>query len=376
MNVLCAFLIIIAFFLILANIAGFPSCVSFATLAAKIRPSPTAAIGPLVTLSLLLAVPASARAQGFSDVPAGSPYAAATAYLKEKGVLSGYADNTFRPSLRVNRAEALKMIIAPLADADALAAATSSPFGDVPEGAWFLPYVELARTQFRAIDGPPAKANFLGANPVKKAEFLKMLFAAYGIDAKTAYGDLTIPIANDVLRSDEWFYPVMRYGVTASMLLVNPDGTLEPQQELTRGDVALLLHRFLTYREGRRTQALLSAAESDILNVLKMFEEQNIIQAELASARAMLAARGALHSKPEEPLVKGAVKTAEGFRALVRAYQAGAQGKYDESIALAKDAWQLAERAKEFSPSLATLAGQMQTVASSMADEARTLKAR
>lgn len=345
-----------------------------ATVSANIRPVVIPSVG-LTSLAFLLALlPCGVQAQAFSDVPQGSPYAAASAYLQAKGILSGYADGTFRPTASVNRAEALKMIVAPLATQTDLAAQTSSVFADVPADAWYLPYVELARAKFKAIDGPPAKPKFLGADRVKQAEFLKMLFVAYGVDAKGAYSDLTIPIANDVLRSDEWFYPYMRYAVTASMVQVNADGTLQPQKELTRGDVALLLHRFLTYREGRRTQALLSAAESDILNVLKMFEEQNIIQAELASARAMLSARGALQSKPQDALVKGAVKTAEGFRALVRAYQAGAQGKLDEAITLAGDAWRLAEKAKEFSPSLATVSAQMQTVAKNMADEARGLK--
>lgn len=344
------------------------------TIRSNIRFVSTHSIGFALFLAFLGLIPVGVGAQAFSDVPAESPYAQAAIYLRDKGILSGYSDGTFRPAVAVNRAEALKMIISPLSKPEELASKVSSVFEDVPVGAWFLPYVELAREKFRAIDGPPAKPKFYGSNTVKKAEFLKMLFSAYGIDVKALYGDLPIPLSNDVLKSDEWFHPYMRYAITASMIIVNADGTLEPQKELTRGEVALLLHRFHTYREGRRTQALLSAAESDILNVLKMFEEQNIIQAELASARAMLAARGALQSKPDDPLVKGAVKTAEGFRALVRAYQAGAQGKLEDSITIAGEAWNLANKAKEFSPSLSSLATQMQAIAKSMADEARNLQ--
>jgi hypothetical protein len=49
-------------------------------------------------------------------------------------------------------------------------------------------------------------------------------------------------------------------------------------------------------------------------NLLKMLDAKDINQAKYASARAILTSRGALASKPNEAVVKGAVKTAERFR--------------------------------------------------------------
>lgn len=328
-------------------------------------------------LSLLLAslaLPASTFAQAtssFSDVPASDPLSPAVEYLKSQGILQGYSDGTFRPKQTVTRAEAVKLIVAPLVTPEQLAAYTASTFNDIPAGTWYLPYTEAALQKLKAIDGPPSKPAFKGANGVTLAEFLKIMEKANGIDPNTAYGEIKTPISTDVVNSTDWFYGPIRYAVTSSMIIVNADGTLTPGKTLTRSDVAGLIYRHMMYKQGRRTQALLSEAEGEIVNVLQLLDSKDIMQADLASTRALLAARGALASRPDEPIVKGAMKTAEGFRSLVSAFIAGSTGQYQQAVDLAGAAWQLANKAREFSPSLDTLATQMQTVAKTMADEAR-----
>ena len=168
----------------------------------------------------------------------------------------------------------------------------------------------------------------------------------------------------------------MRYALASSIMTVNTSGQLEPARELTRADIAVFLYRFVMYQQSRRTQALLSETENEIVNVLQQLDAKDINQATYASARALVAARGALTSKPDEPLVKGALKTAEGFQLLVQAYAAGTAGKLDDVITLTKKAWTTADEARTFSPSLATLATQMQTIAKNMADNARALQAK
>jgi len=155
--------------------------------------------------------------------------------------------------------------------------------------------------------------------------------------------------------------------------MIGAYGLLHPDRALTRGDCALILHRFLMYKQGRRTQALLSEAESEIIIILGALEKNDIVTAEHASARGLLAARGAHLSKPDEPIVQGALKTAEAFRALVRAYRAGLNKDYAQVIKLTGDAWNLGARAKELAPSLASISDQVQKIAKGMADSARSL---
>jgi len=328
----------------------------------------------IFTLSMLL--PSLAQAQtaaAFKDIPTGTALAEAADYLRSVGVLSGYADGTFRPDQKVNRAEAIKLIIAPLLKAEALAALTTTPFSDIKAGDWYLPYVEAAR-QNSIVDGPPAKTAFNGTSPVTKMEFIKMLLLAYQIDP-TSYSEISLPLSSDVTDPTAWYYPYLRYAITASMTMVTSEGTFDPGRALTRGDTAIILYRFLMYRNGKRTQALLSESESEILIVVGSLKENNPEQAEFASARALLAARGANAGAPNQSIVQGALKITEAFRAIVRAYRAGINQQFDETIRLCGDAWNLAATGKTLSADLATLSDQVQTLAKNLAESARVAKA-
>lgn len=332
-----------------------------------------------------MVLPSVAAAQdaakpSFKDVPADHFAFAAVEFLKANNVLQGYPDGTFKPEKVVTRAEAVKIIVSTLVGADQLAKVTGTQYTDVPSGAWYIPYIEFARGPLGMIDGPPATTTFRGDAPVKKAEFLKILLQGYKnvsqdpVDALSMYSEIRLPLSSDVSSPDDWFYPYMRFAMASSMTLPNEQGFLLPGKELTRAEVSVLLYRFLMYRQGVRKQALLSLAESEILNILKLLDQKNVAEADYASNRGYLAARGALNSKhtpEEEGLIKGAVKTSEGFVALVDAYQSGAAGDLNGVVTHASDAWHLAEKAKEFSPSLQSIADQMQQISKNMADQAR-----
>ena len=58
-----------------------------------------------------VALPASASAAGFSDVPASNPYYAAISALSSRGIISGFADGTFGPDKLVLRKQFAKMIV-------------------------------------------------------------------------------------------------------------------------------------------------------------------------------------------------------------------------------------------------------------------------
>ena len=332
----------------------------------------------LLTLSVLSS-PLAASAQGvvpsFKDVPATHAAFNAVEYLKEKGVLAGYSDGTFRPNTKVNRAEAVKIIVGSVVSKETIDAYPAAKiYSDVAVDAWYAAYVAYAQEKLGIIDGPPKKTQFLPTQPVKKAEFLKMFLIANKIDASAAFSDLSGPLSPEVNAPSQWFYPSARFAIASSMTMADTNGMLQPETELSRGDVALLLFRFDMYKQGRRNQALLGETEAEIAGILKDLEAKNADRAFMASNRALIAARGALLSKPDEAIIKGAVKTAEGFQTLVRAYQAGIAGNLDDVIRLCGDAWHLAEKAKEFAPSLEPLAMQMEAIAKNMADEARGLQ--
>jgi len=317
-----------------------------------------------------LLLPISAHAdQSFSDVPESHYAHKAIEFLKKNGVINGYEDGTFQPNKAVNRAEAIKMITGPLIDQDQLALVTGTPFDDVPDGAWYLPYVEAAR-QNNIIDGPPKKTSFLGSNQVLKAEYIKMLIRAYQED-ENSYSEIRLPFSTDVSNADDWFYPYMRFALSSSMTTINTSGVLQPGKKLTRAETAEMLYRLIQYKQGNRTQDLLTNAENEIIVTLGMLDQNNLTAAQHASARALIAARGALTSKPDSNLVKGALKITEAFRSVVRAYQEGASGNFAEVVRLSGESWNLGAKAQEFDPSMAKLAEQVQSISKQMADGAR-----
>ncbi len=323
-----------------------------------------------------LAVPLSVHAadtQSFSDVGPTHQAFAAAEYLKAKNIVQG-TDGKFNPDAKLTKAEAVKIFVAAIAQPGQLDKASNPGFTNIPAGAWYEKYVYLG-AELGVIDGPPKATTFDDKQFVTKAAFIKMLIGARQIDAMSSYGDIKLALSPDEKDVARWDYPYMRYALASTITTVNKDGLLQPELQITRAQMAIFFYRLDMYRAGRRTQAGLSETEANIVAALQMLDVKRIDDAKYASARSRLTALGALQSKPNEPIVKGAVKTAEGFQTLILAYEAGMNGELDKVLTLAKDGWNLAEKAKQFSPSLTNIAVQMQTIAKNMADEARRVKA-
>jgi hypothetical protein len=321
-----------------------------------------------VTVSSLLFIvllPGRCFAQNsnFPDVPAEHFAYEAIAYLSSKNIVQGYNDGTFRPNALVNRAEALKMILQPGSE-------TTSPFTDVQSGDWFLPYVEEARTR-NIIDGPPVSTLFRGSDPVQKVEFLKMLELAFESHPLQSFSEIRLPLAEDVQDVALWYYPYMRYGLTTALIESSTDGLLLPSMMLSRARAAVLLYRMLLTNAGKRTETLLALTEKEVHAVLADLERENFSRAAFASARALLYARGSHIRSPNSPVVVGSLKVTEGLRALVRANEAMTRQDFPEVIRLSKDAWQLADSAKNRTNAVVPLADRVQDMAAQLATIAR-----
>lgn len=323
----------------------------------------------VIPCACLLAWTGTASAASFSDVPKDHFAADAIGFLGDRGVLTGYADGTFKPDKKVNRAEALK-IIASVFIPESRANALKSRYNDVSDGEWYLPAIEWALDKGGVIDGPPKATDFHPTRAVTKAEFLKMLLNGNGIDMKS-FGDITLALSSDVTDTKAWYFPSMRYAVATGTTAIGSSGLYGPARELTRGDVALILYRFTLFREGRRTQDLLTLTRQEVEDIITSLAKGDIREAEYGSARAILIARGALLAEPEAGAVKVAVKIAEGYRALTRAYRAGLAGDLDAVIKLSNDAGYLAEQARKMAPEAGTVATQLSQHAKSFSEQAK-----
>ena len=316
----------------------------------------------ILAIAFLISIlPAGAEAVAFPDVPERHPSFEAIDDLRIRGLIQGYPDGTFKPTQSVNRAEALKLIVAPISFDEHIASFEQSSYEDVPNTIWFFPYAERAFQIFGIIDGPPKTTNFHPERTVNKAEFLKMILLANGVNIND-FDNVKLPLSDDVINHDEWYYPYLRYAMTASMIDVGDDSTLEPGKELTRADVAEILYALLQYKEDERTQILIDRTEAGLLTTLQNINK-DLESASYSSARAMLMAYGAHRNRPDDPLLKGLVKMAEGFRSLVVAEENEREGEWAQVEEAAQNAWNLAEEADEFHSDFRSIAGELRRLA-------------
>ncbi len=135
---------------------------------------------------------------GFSDLGVAHKNRTAIMYLKDKGIIGGYSDGTFRPEKTVNRAELLKILVegkGVTPDANQY----KNCFKDV-KTEWFARYVCYAKEQ-GWVSGY-SDGNFRPAQTVNKVESLKMLLNSQGV----ATGSVSVKPFSDVGVGD-WFAP-------------------------------------------------------------------------------------------------------------------------------------------------------------------------
>lgn len=194
---------------------------------------------PALVVLFFIAQPVLAAS--FPDVKENTVNYGAVEYLKTKGVISGYPDGTFQPDKTINRAEALKMVT--LAIGAQLDSQTPITFPDVSDSQWFYPYVRKA-FDLKIVEGYP-DGTFKPGNNINVAESLKMVLLAFSNDEIAAAGSDPYP---DVAK-DLWYAPYALVCKTKQLIWPQDDGKLHAEREITRGEFAQLIYRFMYITE-------------------------------------------------------------------------------------------------------------------------------
>ena len=181
-------------------------------------------------------VPASAETP-FKDIAETSLYAEAAAFLKSENIITGYADQTFRPTENISRQHVIS-ILTKLVDLEPVREAKT--FADVPST---HPYYEAIQQAYRAgiIDGD-AQNNFNPDAPITRAQVAKILTLAFDLKASTSIAIQDVPPTH---WSNEYVQALAGSGMTT----VAANGLYRPDEKLTRGQLALFLYRYLQIEE-------------------------------------------------------------------------------------------------------------------------------
>ncbi len=309
--------------------------------------------------------------QSFLDLPPSREEFAAVEELKDRGIIQGRPNGTFGPDDFVNRAEAITVVVRAVANEKNLPNLDHC-FPDVVEGDWYVRPVCYA-FDLGWVSGYP-DGTFQPVRTVSKVEFLKILLNAYGIDTAVV-NEFRDPLALDAGNPDEWYFPYLSYALLSSMTSADTYGNLNPGAALTRGQVALLIHRLILYREGVRTQDLLTFAEKDIRAVFFHLDALSVTRAAEAVARVRLAVFGASERQPDAAVIKGTAKLADALRALVDAYRLTEQGSLDTSLTKSQEAYQLCDQADALHDSVRTYTDRIRSYAHDLAEDIRAYKA-
>ncbi|MDP3976032.1 MAG: S-layer homology domain-containing protein [bacterium] len=195
----------------------------------------------LIGLMSLLAPSAQAS---FGDLPEYSTYSPAINYLKDRGILEGYEDNTVRPNSRINRAELVKLVVE---DLDLPPASTPyGCFSDVKDE-WFAPAICSAKEQ-GIVQGLP-NGSFEPGRHVNRVEALKIILEATGLELITRRN--IQEIYPDV-PADSWFAAYVSTAKQGNYLSLY-SGFLHPGDPVTRGEISDILYRILITQDQNAT---------------------------------------------------------------------------------------------------------------------------
>ncbi len=239
--------------------------------------------------------------QRFSDVSADSRFFLPVEYLKDKNLIQGYKDGTFHPEKVVTRAEALAMILKASevevnADTEQkreldaenpieiqlpaetnivlqnmatgekttlegikdlridvisgsstlkiLKKSSEKPFDDVTSKDWFYDTVREAK-RLGLIKGYGKGNYFKPNNTINLAEALRILLKTNSVDSHLS--EEAVPVGID---KNVWFAKDFAYAVGRALITQQENGTVfPPEKDLNRGEIALLLYRFLRTKD-------------------------------------------------------------------------------------------------------------------------------
>jgi|GEM_PF-2269880 len=188
------------------------------------------------TLALLMSFSATAFAIAFTDI-SGHRYEPDIKYIGDKGIVSGYADGTYKPDALISRAEFTKIIIGAKTNGVSLPDANNC-FKDVKDE-WFAIFACYAKDN--GIISGYDDGTFRPTNNISIAEAAKIIIG----------GLMGSKITDTV--GVEWFVPYMEklsfYKAIPPTLQYKDAGTL-----ITRGEMAFMIAALSTDANSATTQ--------------------------------------------------------------------------------------------------------------------------
>lgn len=176
----------------------------------------------------------------FPDVDSGSKHCEAIDWVYESGIFGGYPDGTFREFSPINRAEFLKVLIEAF-DLPISPAAGNLGFNDVITGAWYVPYIKLAK-DLGVFSGDAGKNTARPEASINRAEALKLTFELFKVLQKYTISGCSVSYPD--IKGSDWFskYACESYELGGLFDAVN-GVNFSAGSATTRGEIAEMFYR-------------------------------------------------------------------------------------------------------------------------------------
>lgn len=190
----------------------------------------------------------------FSDVDKSNPNFEAIKMLYDRKILQGYGDGTFRPDEKLIRAEFVKIVLGATLCADCTRPSEFElkrffepfPFPDVPLGVWYEFCVAKAK-KLKIIFGY-GDGNFKPLRNISRAEALAIILRAADIelDKQVDSGESLLDVPDYA-----WYEHDIFTGVNLGIIPVHEGGRVFPDEEVTRGEFAMMAKKLLDVADCR-----------------------------------------------------------------------------------------------------------------------------
>lgn len=197
----------------------------------------TAATVPSTSSDVTVVKKDDKKSDMFSDV-SDKHWAYADIYeLKQRGILSGISENVFAPESPVTREQAVKLICEVFGYA---AENTKTLYSDVPENAWYAPYIASA-SENSIINGIGDNTFGVGM-PIKRQELCTVIYRCLGgkMNAELDFND------NDDI--DEYAKEAVAYLSMYNIIGGFDDNTFRPRENCTRAQAAKIICSILSMK--------------------------------------------------------------------------------------------------------------------------------
>lgn len=194
--------------------------------------------GESAKLNVQFAVTKPAGPTSFSDVAAGSTFAADIAYVSQKGLMSGVGEGRFNPQAPVTRGQ----LVTILYRLEGQPAVSGAGFPDVAAGSYCEKAVKWAAANGITAGGKDGL--FRPGDSITREQLATFLFRYNNYKGYVTTQRADLGKFSDGAAAASYAREALSWANASSLVNGTSDGRLNPSGGATRGQAAAILHRF------------------------------------------------------------------------------------------------------------------------------------